>query len=486
MEKIHKQNYTIILVGVVVLSLTTFLFSGFTMQAFLGIAVMLGGLAIATLGYFFVKDDLRKALCITFFPSIGSILYSAVLGGSGVAFLADFVFLAMMSVYFDRRYIAWYAFPVAVISGISCFIQPLIIDGPNNSFSGAFCKVIFFVLVAMVLYNATMRGRRLLEGTEKNLQIVSANAHMANKVASNLNGAIAHCGNGVNNLMKQAENVSDAAKQMGEVTENTTNATISVNEMIGQATGQIDRNYELAQQLEQSFGNVNKAVKSGNSEAELVKENLKEMSETVASAQGATYTLLEEMKRITGILGEINAIASQTNLLSLNASIEAARAGEHGRGFAVVADEIRTLSEQSSTAADNIQEILGGLASTTSDVSDKITAGAQAAEDGVKKMEKLLEVFGGINQTTKDAHDVVREEYQVIENVKENFEDIQGEIETLVATAEENTAMIANIADSIRRQNEEVGGVKQDISSITELSDTLKNHFSDEEEEEQQ
>ena len=232
---------------------------------------------------------------------------------------------------------------------------------------------------------------------------------------------------------------------------------------------------------EESFNDVNKAVDEGNAEAEHVKDNLQDMSETVSSAQGATDTLQEEMKHITDILGEINAIASQTNLLSLNASIEAARAGEHGRGFAVVADEIRTLSEQSTAAAGNIKEILNGLAVTTGDVSAKINAGAQAAIEGVEKMQSLLEVFDDIRKSTDDAHQVVREEYEVIENVKRDFEEIHGEIETLVATTEENTAMITNIAESITKQRDSVSDVKSEMVNISDLSDTLKGHFEGEE-----
>lgn len=477
MGKIHKQNYTIVLIGVVLLSLLTIVAFGFSKRSIIGIVILLLSGAVATLGKVLAKNDIVKALFITVAPSIGTLLYSAVSGGNSIAFLANYVLLAMMAVYFDRRYVTNYAIPVGIVALICALVKPSIIDGSNYTYAGAITKVVFFVLIAMVLINATARGRKLLVQAEENLEMVRENGKLANSISEKLNTAISDCNGGVKELALQAESVSQAADQMGSVVENTTNATIAVNEKINNATEEIERNHTLAKQLEESFIDVNKSVEEGNDEAGLVKVSLQDMSKTVSSAQGATETLLEEMKRITDILGEINAIASQTNLLSLNASIEAARAGEHGRGFAVVADEIRGLSEQSSAAADNINAILTGLASTTKDVSDKINAGAEAATLGVGKMEGLLEVFQGIKDTTANAHNIVRDEYQVIENVKLDFEEIHGEIETLVATSEENAAMITNITESITRQHQSVNVVEKEIASISQLSDSLREHF---------
>lgn len=481
MEKIHKQNHTIIMIGVVLLSIMTLIAYGANMQGLVGVVILLVSGGISTICRYTIKDDLKKALGFTVIPSLATLLFAAVQGGNSVAFLANYVFLAMMAVYFERRYVLYYAIPVGAAGLLCAFVKPEIIDGADYTMNGAITKVLLFCIIAAVLVNATTRGRQLLVQTEETLQVVRENEEMAIGIADNLNSAITECKVGVQELSAQAESVSQAAGQMGTVVESTTNATIAVNERITGANDEIERNFELAKRLEESFMDVNQAVDAGNSEAQLVKDNLADMSETVSSAQGATAVLLDEMKRITDILGEINAIASQTNLLSLNASIEAARAGEHGRGFAVVADEIRTLSEQSSAAADNIKNILNGLAVTTSDVSSKINAGAQAAAEGVEKMASLLEVFDGIRKSTAEAHEVVRDEYDVIENVRRDFDEIHNEIETLVATTEENTAMITNIADSITRQRDSVGDVESEIVNISDLSDNLKNHFGKEE-----
>lgn len=92
-------------------------------------------------------------------------------------------------------------------------------------------------------------------------------------------------------------------------------------------------------------------------------------------------------------------------------------------------------------------------------------------------MGGLMELFDGIKNSADEATAVVSDEYRVIENIKNDFEQIHIEIETLVATSEENSAMIANIMDSISKQHNSVGLVKSEIGNIKELSDRLREHF---------
>ena len=96
----------------------------------------------------------------------------------------------------------------------------------------------------------------------------------------------------------------------------------------------------------------------------------------------------ETSTRIGDIISEIESIAAQTNLLSLNASIEAARAGESGRGFAVVANQIRELADQSAKAAVDTRELIEGSLR-------EVTEGNRAAE---RASEAILDVVDGIKQ----------------------------------------------------------------------------------------
>ena len=84
MEKLHRQNLIIILAGIVMLSLLTVVAFGLSPLA--------------------IKNDLAKALCITLIPSVATIVYAAMCGGNSVAFLANYVILAMTMVYFDKKY----------------------------------------------------------------------------------------------------------------------------------------------------------------------------------------------------------------------------------------------------------------------------------------------------------------------------------------------------------------------------------------------
>lgn len=477
MDKLHSHNYLIVLVGTIALSVMTFFSEGINIRAFIGIGIMLASLIAAGIGKFLIQNHFIKALLINLTPSIATFVYAFVLGGNSVAFLANFVFLSMMALYFDKKYIIYYSVPVANIALICAIFFPFVIDGANYDRVDAFTKVLLFDLVAVVLFKAVDRGRELLSQSEETISTINSNSHAANDIAINLNSAIENCKNGLDNLSEQATKVNEAASQMNTVIDDTTNATISVTERIQDATDEINKNYELSKELDAGFEKVDTSVRAGNNEVNVVKNTLSEMAETVGSARGAMSELMNEMSKITSILEEINAIAAQTNLLSLNASIEAARAGEHGKGFVVVADEIRHLSEQSSEAADNIHKIINGLSGMTDEVSNRVNAGAESANDVVSKMDTLVNVLTGINDSTEVAHDLVREQYKVIESVRTAFDSVNSDIQTLVATSEENAAMISNISESIRQQEEAVSNVDDGIEHVLKLSGELKEHF---------
>lgn len=411
MKQLHKKHLIIIWCSVIALSLLSLSGLGATLNGLLGITTLVGAGIISTIGYVAPLDDVKKALLLVFPPAIGTLIFAALTGGSSIAYIANYVLLAMTTSYFIKEIIIYFAVPFTIISAVCILIDPKIIDGADYSYAGAGTKVFLFIVTAILLYVATKRGSHVVEQTEETLHLVQENSKVANGISVNLNANIQKSMSAVHELAEGSSSVKTAAGQMGQVVEDTTNATISV------------------------------------------------------------------MDKITSVLGEINSIASQTNLLSLNASIEAARAGEHGRGFAVVADEIRSLSEESTKAAGNIQEILSWLTDATQKVAKSITAGADEAASSVELIRGLLPYFERINSSTEEANSIVAEEYEIIEHVKNHFSNIQDEIETLVATSEENSATIQNITDTISSQNASIEHLSSEIDGISSLSTDLENHF---------
>ena len=472
MEKLHRQNLVIVWCSIIALSLVSLMGYGFTVLAIRGIAILVVAGIISTIGCYLSIDDVKKVLIIVFPPAIGTLLYSWVYGGNSIPYLANFVLLAMTTSYFMESVIIYFAVPFAVISVVFMAFSPETIAGIEYTMAGVVTRIFLFIVTAILLYFATKRGAGVVKKTEETLSIVQNNAKVANTISANLNTTIHKSMSSVHALADGSSSVKSAASQMGQVVEDTANATVSVMDKINAATTEINRNHELAVSLDQGFQKVQSAVEKGNGAIQTAKSSILSMEETVDSARKSTDSLLTEMNRITSILGEINSIASQTNLLSLNASIEAARAGEHGRGFAVVADEIRALSEESAKA-----EILTWLTDTTGQISKEITAGTDAASASVELVGGLMDYFSNINDATDEASQIVDEEYKIIEHVKEHFGNIQQEIETLVATSEENSATIQNITDTITSQNDSIRSISAEIDEISSLSADLEQHF---------
>ncbi len=199
------------------------------------------------------------------------------------------------------------------------------------------------------------------------------------------------------------------------------------------------------------------------------------LSEKAEDTSRITKTLLDNIedvrcrsRNIGMIVETINEIASQTNLLSLNASIEAARAGEAGKGFAVVAEEIRKLADQSMTAGNEIKGIVSSIQTTmdrtgesASEAEKNITSQSEALGDTVSSFEEI-HLF--VQQLVGDLKHIVGS----MENIGVRTEEILGSIQNISSVSEETAASAEEVTATISGQMDAVHALLKEAEMLRE------------------
>jgi methyl-accepting chemotaxis protein len=216
------------------------------------------------------------------------------------------------------------------------------------------------------------------------------------------------------------------------------------------------------QQVSENSGHAasaaQKAAETARDGGRVVEETLSRMR-AIANSVGATAKQIQELGKrsdeIGRIIGVIDDIADQTNLLALNAAIEAARAGEQGRGFAVVADEVRKLAERTSSATKEISQMITNIQAET-------RIAVTAMQTGTKEVEVGVE-------STSEAGCSLHEIIQMSERVGDMVTHIATAATQQSAATEEinsNIEKIANIAASSSAGAQQTSKALQDLSSL--------------------
>ena len=175
------------------------------------------------------------------------------------------------------------------------------------------------------------------------------------------------------------------------------------------------------------------------------RENLADAETDVLASSERTVALAGRVREIGGILGLINEIADQTNLLAVNAAIEAARAGEDGLGFAVVADEVRRLAERSKASAADIASIVEGVQAETNATVMAMEKGANQMRAGLTLLDRVADATEQVRITTQQQRSATAQVVETMEQLTEASRQVSGTAQQIAAAAASLVGLAADL-----------------------------------------
>ena len=269
-------------------------------------------------------------------------------------------------------------------------------------------------------------------------------------------------------------NIVTISSALNEISGGTERQTADVNNVVERMGEMEDKFRELKSKSGNLLDEAEHTITSGE-EGSLSINQLEEQNEHVEKNVDLSYekikTLETHSTKISDIVGTINSISEETELLSLNASIEAARAGEHGRGFAIVAESIGKLAAESTSATTNIEKIIEELCSDIEETVFNVEEVKKAVTAQIQATQKVKKIFHDFRKLAEQTSGSVTGIDELIEEMYEIDRSIVEAAQSIRDISQKTEDLSGDAAGSL---DEEVKDVQNSVQSLTMISNELE------------
>lgn len=262
-------------------------------------------------------------------------------------------------------------------------------------------------------------------------------------------------------LSKLEETETGLSQAISNVQESSNQVSVGADQLAQSAQGLAEGATDQAAALEELTSSVNEVaehVAENTKSTDRVHDQAKEVAIKADSGTAKMKELVESMKHISdttndiqAVIGKIESIASQTNLLSLNASIEAARAGEAGKGFAVVAEQIKELAEESAASAEETRVMLTNSL-------NQVEIGSNVADQTSQFMAEMIEQLDVVVMEVAKIRQVSDQQAESVKQISQAVEQVSSVVQSNSATSEQVSATSQELSASAEGLDEMISG----------------------------
>jgi methyl-accepting chemotaxis protein len=282
----------------------------------------------------------------------------------------------------------------------------------------------------------------------------------------------------VENLKGMIGEVKTSAQSLASATEelsaNSEQMTASITDQSGRSSQIATASEEMSQtvldvarsasSIATSAKTTSSTAKDGSKIVTRSVSDIKAIASAVTHSAATVSSLGEKSKQIGEIIGVINDIADQTNLLALNAAIEAARAGEQGRGFAVVADEVRKLAERTAASTSEIAQMIGGIQREVDEAVNSMGQATEQVETGVKYSAQAGDSLESVVNSVDELQSMVQQIATATEEMSSTSDQVSNDIQAIATSSTE----ISAASGQVSRSTMELARLASDLHTLVE------------------